>query len=130
MKKLILLLLLTPFCARPLAAAEDCAKSLDACAGAKKSASPFVEASLREAAPPAPAQTPAAAGAAPAKTAAPAVKAAALPAEAPGAVPAPPAGPVDDKKPLSNPLWLLFVGAILAALYFYLAAGRRKGRKK
>lgn len=129
MKKLILPFLLAPFCALPLTAAEDCAKNLDACAGGKKSASPFVEASLREAAPPAPVKNPAPAPAA-AKSAAPAARAAAQPAEAPAAAAAPPAAPADGKEPLSNPLWLLFVGGVLAAVYLYLAAGRRKGRKK
>ena len=63
------------------------------------------------------------AAAAPAKTETPA-------APAPqAATPAAPEVP-DTKQPLSSPLWLFFVGGVLAALYFYLAAGRRKGRRR
>lgn len=124
MKKSLLFLFLAALCARPLLAAEDCPKNLDACAGGKKLSSPFVEASLREKAPepkappaqPKPAPAPAAAAPSEAKPAAPA-------AEPQPALPAAPA-------PLASPLWLLFVGGVLGGLYLYLASGRRKGRKK
>jgi len=107
-------------------AAEDCSKSLDACSGGSKVSSPFAAASLREPLPPA---SPGSGGkkaalrqAAPVKEPAPA--AAAEPARAP-VEPEPPAG-----EPLGSPLWLLFVGGVLAGVYFYLGAGRKRGRRK
>jgi hypothetical protein len=116
MKKLSLSLLLLPLLCAGLPAAEDCAKSRDACSGAAKKSSPFLDASLRE--------TPAPAKAAPA-----------ILREAPAAAatePSPAAAeePAAGKRPLSSPLWTLFAGAVLAGVYFYLAAGRKKGRKR
>lgn len=111
-------------------AAGDCSKSLDACAGTKVS-SPFAAASLREPLPPA---SPGSGGkkaalrqAAPAVSAPEAVPAAAAPEAAPAPA-APEAKPVGE--PLGSPLWLLLVGGILAGLYFYLGAGRKRGRRK
>lgn len=102
-------------------AAEDCAKGLDACAGTKVS-SPFAAASLREAPPPAqpvsPVKTEAARQAAPVE-----------PSAAPEPAPAAPAAETAGEQ-LGSPLWLLFVGTVLAGLYFYLGAGRKKGRRK
>jgi hypothetical protein len=98
--------------------AEDCA-GLDACAGGKV-ASPFAAASLREPLPPA---APGSGG-----------KKAALRQTAPPAAPAAPAPAEPETRPageqLGSPLWLLFVGGVLAGLYFYLGAGRKKGRRK
>jgi hypothetical protein len=124
------LLLIAPLCAG-LWAAEDCAKSADACSGGSAKLSPFAAASLRENLPPAPAPAKAKraimreapAAAAPAVAAQPA--AAAPQAVTPDAQDAP-----DVKRPLSSPLWLFFVGGVLAMLYFYLAAGRRKGKRR
>lgn len=105
-------------------AAEDCAKGLDACAGTKVS-SPFAAASLREPLPPA---APGSGGKKAAlRQAEPAAEAAAPVAE--------PAQPVEPEtrpagEQLGSPLWLLFVGGVLAGLYFYLGAGRRRGRRK
>jgi predicted lipid-binding transport protein (Tim44 family) len=133
MKKLSLSLLLLPLLCAGLPAAEDCAKSRDACSGAAKKSSPFLDASLRET--PAPAQAaPAVLREAPAAPA-PAQAAPAVLREAPAAAatePSPAAAeePAAGKRPLSSPLWTLFAGAVLAGVYFYLAAGRKKGRKR
>lgn len=137
MKTLSLLLLL----ALPAAAAEDCAKNADACAGGKKAASPFTAASLSEMKP-APAKKAPELKPAPEKKApepkpatekrlpdqAPAAEAAAAPAapEA-GTAPVPPPA---QRRELSSPLWLLFVGGALAGLYFYLRGSARKGGRK
>lgn len=121
MKKLFLSLLLLPLLCAGLQAAEDCAKSRDACSGAAKKSSPFLDASLKETPAPAPAK------AAPAVLReAPAAAAPAAPEPSPAAAEEPAAG----KRPLSSPLWTLFAGAVLAGVYFYLAAGRKKGRKR
>lgn len=121
-----LLLALTP-AAR---AAGDCSKNSDACVGTKVS-SPFAAASLREPLPPA----------APGSGGKKAALRQAAPAPAP-AVTAPPAATEEEPAPpaepetrpageqLGSPLWLLFVGGVLAGLYFYLGAGRKKGRRK
>jgi len=105
-------------------AAEDCAKSLDACAGTKVS-SPFAAASLREPLPPA---SPGSGGKKVAlRQAVPAPKPA--PEAAPATAPAgPETKPVGEQ--LGSPLWLLFVGGVLAGLYLYLGAGRKRGRRK
>ncbi|HAN03870.1 MAG TPA: hypothetical protein DCW72_07610 [Elusimicrobia bacterium] len=101
-------------------AAENCAKNSDACVGTKVS-SPFAAASLREPLPPA---APGSGGKKAAlRQAAPAP--AAEPVQAPAEPEAKPAG-----EQLGSPLWLLFVGGVLAGLYFYLGAGRKKGRRK
>jgi len=105
-------------------AAEDCSKSLDACPGTKVS-SPFAAASLREPLPPA----------APGSGGKKAALRQAAPVAAPAAPEAEPAAPAEpENKPagetLGSPLWLLFVGGVLAGLYFYLGAGRKKGRRK
>ena len=102
-------------------AAEDCSKSLDACAGGKVS-SPFAAASLREPLPPA---SPGSGGKKAALRQAAPPAAEAEPAQAPAAPEPKPAG-----EQLGSPLWLLFVGGVLAGLYFYLGAGRKKGRRK
>ncbi len=115
--------------------AQDCAKSQDACSGGPRRSSPFLAASLSEVLP-----APPVAGAkrASLREAARAAKAAA-PADSPS-----PASPVAVSsaagasegagarraEPLSSPAWLLFIGAGLSALYFYLAGARRKGRRK
>lgn len=126
MKNLFLSLLLIAPLRAGLCAAEDCSKSAEACAGGPAKSSPFIAASLRENLPPAPA---------PAKAKRAVMRQAPAPApapaeEVPAAAPAPQAGAPDAKQPLSSPLWLFFVGGVLALVYFYLAAGRRKGRKK
>jgi hypothetical protein len=124
MKTCALLLLLISCPA--YAAAEDCAKNADACSGGSLKSSPFVQASLRENLPPAP---PAAKAkrAVMREAAPPAVAASSAPVPAP----APVSAPAQDGKPgMSSPLWLLFVAAVLAGLYLYLGAGRRKGRKR
>lgn len=133
MKKLSLLLLLV----LPAAAfaGDDCAKSADACAGGKRSASPFVAASLAEMKQGKIRKAPELRPAPPKKTpelkpapkpaeqpAAPAASTAAVPA---AALPAPAAA-----KELSSPFWLFFVGGSLAGLYFYLRGGARKGGRK
>ena len=105
-------------------AAEDCAKSLDACAGTKVS-SPFAAASLREPLPSVPPGSGGKKAALRQAVPAPAVPAAAEPAQAPVE---PEPKPVAEQ--LGSPLWLLFVGGVLAGLYFYLGAGRKKGRRK
>lgn len=109
-------------------AAEDCSKGLDACSGTKVS-SPFAAASLREPLPPA---APGSGGKKAAlRQAAPAAGTAAetAPEAAPAAEPAAPeTRPAGEQ--LGSPLWLLFVGGVLAGLYFYLGAGRKKGRRK
>ena len=106
-------------------AAEDCSKNLDACAGGKV-ASPFAAASLREPLPPA---APGSGGKKAALRQAAPVAAPAAPEAEPAQSPAEP-----ENKPagetLGSPLWLLFVGGVLAGLYFYLGAGRKKGRRK
>lgn len=131
MKKIFPPLLLLAALCSGLPAAEDCSKNLDACSGAAKKSSPFVAASLGESPPPAPA-APKAGRAIP--RAAPVAPAPAVPAPEAAEAPVPaadPAAPADpDKQRLSSPLWLLPVGAVLAGLYFYLAAGRRKGRRR
>lgn len=117
MKTIVSSLLL--FAAVPLCA-QDCAKSADACAAPKKALSPFLAASAAEPAAVKPAQAakPALAAAKPApEKAAPAVAVSTAPAAAPGGA-------------ASSPAWLLFVGALLAGLYFYLGAGRGKGKRK
>ncbi|MCM2268038.1 MAG: hypothetical protein NDI60_09740 [Elusimicrobiales bacterium] len=103
------------------AAAQDCPKSADACSGAKKNLSPFLAASAQ-------AQPEAKPAAAPGK-AAPAAKAAAAPALSTAAASPVPASPAPAKTS-SSPLWLAFVGAALAGLYFYLGAGTGKGKKR
>ncbi|PKM98465.1 MAG: hypothetical protein CVU79_03160 [Elusimicrobia bacterium HGW-Elusimicrobia-3] len=106
-------------------AAEDCSKSLDACAGSKVT-SPFAAASLREPLPPA---SPGSGGKKAAlRQAAPAAVPAAPEAEPAQAPVAPEARPVSEQ--LGSPLWLLFVGGVLAGLYLYLGAGRKRGRRK
>jgi hypothetical protein len=118
--KALALLLLLPSLA---CAAEDCAKTSDACYSGKKQVSPFLAASAPEA--PAPAAQPLKQGRqrkaelkqAPVSTA-PAV-------EVSTSVPAAPA-----KSQSSSPAWLLVVIGGLAALYFYLSGGRRRGRRK
>lgn len=116
LKALALLLLLPAFAA----AAEDCAKNADACAAGKKTLSPFLSASAAE--PEAPRPAP------PLKKAAlrqAAASTAPASAEVPAPVPAAPAGPQ-----ASSPAWLLLVIAGLAGLYYYLAGGRHRGRRK
>lgn len=120
----------------------DCAKSTDACSAGNKKLSPFLEAAmLRDMASPPAARKRAAAdrnapAARSAKAAAPALKPAAgvgAATEAPRAQQAPPASfPASAGDKLSSPLWLGFIGAGLAALYFYLAGlpRRARGRKK
>lgn len=108
-------------------AAGDCSKNSDACVGTKV-ASPFAAASLREPLPPA---APGSGG----KKAALRQAEPAAPAAEPSPEAAPAAAPVEPgAKPageqLGSPLWLLFVGGVLAGLYFYLGAGRKKGRRK
>jgi hypothetical protein len=120
----------------------DCAKSTDACSAGNRKLSPFLEAAmLRDMSSPSAARKRAAAGgsasaARSTKAAAPAAKPAAVAGAAAGAplarqAPAAssPASPGDK---LSSPLWLGFIGAGLAALYFYLAGlpRRARGRKK
>ncbi len=126
MRKLLFSLLLLPLLCAGLPAAEDCSKSLDACSGASKKSSPFVEASLREAPTPAP-------DAANTNRAVPR-EAPAVTAPAPAQEPVSPADPeapaAPAKRPLSSPLWTLFAGAVLAGVYFYLSAGRKKGRRR
>lgn len=100
-------------------AAEDCAKSSDACSAGKKAFSPFLAASAAEPEAPRPP--------APAKKAAP-PKAAVSTAPAAAEIPAPaPAAP--DGARASSPAWALLVIAGLAGLYYYLSGGRR-GRRK
>lgn len=121
MKKYLITLLLLP----ALAGAQtpsDCEKNLDACSGGSKKLSPFVQASLGERQPPAPAaalkhKAVLKAAPAPAVSSAPAAE---LPAERPEPA----------RNGLSSPLWLVFVGGSLAGLYFYLQGGRRRGRRK
>lgn len=117
----ILTALLLPFLLSPVFAA-DCPKNSDACSGGAKSSSPFLAASL---AAPAKAEAKAAVKTAPAAPAKPPVQAAAVQvSSAPAAVP--PAVPVKS----SSPAWLFVVGGGLAGLYFYLAGGSKKGKRK
>lgn len=104
----------------------DCSKNTDACSAGKKKLSPFLEAAmLRDMGAPSArsskAAAPAAASVAKAVTDTPRARQAPLPSPAPAA----PAG-----NKLSSPLWLGFIGAGLAALYFYLAALPRRARGK
>lgn len=119
MKKIIATLLL--FVALPLCA-QDCAKSADACSAPKKALSPFLAAAAEPAAvKQVPASPSAAAKPGPAKK-----TQAAEVSTAPAAVPV---QPQKDGPAASSPVWLLFVGGLLAGLYFYLGAGRGKGKK-
>lgn len=106
-------------------AVEDCSKKSDACGGTKFS-SPFAAASLREPLPPA---SPGSGGKKSAlRQAAPAVAPAAPETETAQAPVEPETRP--DGEQLGNPLWLLFVGGVLAGLYLYLGAGRKRGRRR
>lgn len=115
---LTLALLLTP-CAAP--AADDCAKSSDACAAVGKQLSPFAAASLSE---PRPAAV-AAAKRAELKQAVPPKQAPAVEVSTAAAIPAAPVS-----RTLANPAWLVFVAGALAGLYFYLRSGSKRGRRK
>jgi hypothetical protein len=122
MKKIILPLLLA--CCSALNAAEDCAKNADACSAGKKTiVSPFLAASAQPA-------KKAAAPAVPAKKAASAAQPVQPAAAAAPADPAAAQAPVQDAGRASSPLWLLLVGAGLAALYFYLGGKNKKGKKR
>lgn len=121
MKNLLLplALLLLP-CAAP--AAEDCAKSTEACAAGAKQLSPFAAASLAETKPARPA---------------PVLKQGAAPKEDPAAAPAevstapaPAAPAAPASQDLSSPAWMVFVAGALAGLYFYLRGGAKRGRRK
>ena len=134
MKTILTALLL--LAAAPLRATDPgCAQTADACSAKSGPVSPFTAASLREALPPAASaagKTRAALRQAEAKTAkaaAPEPAPAAAPVEAPE-TPAAPAIPAQAAAGLSNPLWLLFIGAGISGLYFYLAGPARKGRRK
>ncbi|MGD9642849.1 MAG: hypothetical protein AB7V08_08925 [Elusimicrobiales bacterium] len=109
----------------PAARADDNCAGLDACTGGKVS-SPFAVASLREPLPPAP---PVSGGKKAAVRQAAPVEPAAAPESAPAAAPAVPVAETAGEQ-LGSPLWLLFVGTVLAGLYFYLGAGRKRGRRK
>ncbi|OGR77003.1 MAG: hypothetical protein A2X32_06895 [Elusimicrobia bacterium GWC2_64_44] len=115
-----LALLLTP-CAAP--AADDCAKSTDACSAGAKQLSPFAAASLAKDEAP--------------RSRVPVLKQAPAPSEsapqAPAAVstaPAPAAPAAASRQALSSPAWLVFVAGALAGLYFYLRSGSKRGRRK
>lgn len=114
MKKILLPLLLA--CCAPLNA-EDCAKNSDACSSGAKAVSPFLAASAQ------PVKTTAAPAAV---KPAPAVP----PAQAPLASTAAVAVPAPETGASSNPLWLLFVGAGMAALYFYLGGRKKRGKRR
>jgi len=117
----ILTALLLPFLLSPVFAA-DCPKNSDACSGGSKSSSPFLAASL---AAPAKAEAKAAVKAAPAAPAKAPVQAAAVQVSSGNAAP-PPAAPAKS----SSPAWLFVVGGGLVGLYFYLAGGPKKGKRK
>jgi uncharacterized membrane protein len=120
MKRSVLIAaLLVAFTARYGAA--DCAKNSDACTAPAKPASPFMQAV--EAA----AKTPAAG-----KPAARSerLQDAPAPAQPPAAAPAAPAPAAAPARTLSDPAWLIFVGGMVAGLYFYLGGGVKKKRKK
>ncbi len=108
----------------------DCSKSTDACSAGNKKLSPFLAAAmLRDIASPAAAREHATADNSAPAAAAP--RSGRDTASAPSPAPAaPPAAFAGDK--LSSPLWLGFIAAGLAALYFYFAGPprRARGRKK
>lgn len=117
MKKIIFPLLLA--CCATLHA-EDCAKNSDACSAGAKHASPFLAASAQ----------PVVTTAAPAAVkAAPAVRQV-QPAQAPLAAPAAVPAPAPEAGTYSSPLWLLFIGAVFAGLYFYLGGNKKRGKKR
>lgn len=116
MKKIIFPLLLA--CCAVLHA-EDCAKNSDACSAGSKPVSPFLAASAQ------PVKTTAAPAAV---KPAPAVQPAQAPLAATAAVPAP--APAPEAGTSSNPLWLLFIGAVFAALYFYLGGKKKRGKRR
>jgi Tfp pilus assembly protein FimV len=114
---LLLTFLLAPAFAAP------CPKNSDACSGGAKSSSPFLAASLAAAVnTEAKAAAVKTAPAAPAK--APAQAAVVQVSSSPAAIP--PASPAKS----SSPAWLFVVGGGLAGLYFYLAGGSKKGKRK
>ncbi|MDD2805208.1 MAG: hypothetical protein PHV33_06605 [Elusimicrobiales bacterium] len=123
MKNFLLTLLLLSPCAA--LAADDCARSADACSAGAKRLSPFAAASLSEPRP---------AAVAAAKKAE--LKQAPAPKEAPAAAAqevstaAAPAPAVPARQDLSSPAWLVFVAGALAGLYFYLRGGSKRGRRK
>ena len=121
------LLLLLPAAAM---SAEDCAKSSDACRGGARNLTPFLQAvaAAENGNAPATAKTPAEKPRAKRQAAAPAP---AAPAAAPDPVEVSTAAPAAAPQGgYSSPLWLLFVGALLAGVYFYLSGGRRRGRRR
>lgn len=122
MKTASCLLICALFLPLPLRAGAGCAKN-EACSDSAGPASPFLEAARKPAAPE-PAK-PAAAKPAGQVKAAPAAAAPLIPAAAPEipAVPAPPAG-----GQFARPLWFVFAGLGLLALYLYLR--ERPGRKE
>ncbi len=121
---LFLFLLLHPSC---LVFAQDCLKNSDACSAGTKKTLPFLRAAAAAEAKAAAREKagkelkPGAARPSPApdKSGAPA-------AEVVSGTPVPEPG----KETISSPAWLLFVGAALAGLYFYLRANTKRGKKK
>jgi len=121
---LVLALLLTPAAAP---AADDCAKSTDACSAGARQVSPFAAASLAGSKPAKPALVLKQGAAPEEKPAAP--KESAAPAQVSTAPePAAPAAPA--RRDMSSPAWLVFVAGALAGLYFYLRSGAKRGRRK
>ena len=118
MKKIIFPLLLA--CCATLHA-EDCAKNSDACSAGAKAVSPFLAASAQ------PVVTTAAHAAAvkPAPVV-PQVQPAQAPLAATAAVPA----PAPEAGTYSSPLWILFIGAVFAGLYFYLGGKKKRGKRR
>ena len=102
----------------------DCPENSDACSTGSKKLSPFVEASLRESAPPHTEGT--------VKKTIPPEKQAAAPAVTVffSTAPAAQAGPAEAGGKLSSPVWVLIVIAGVAGLYFYLRGGTQKRRRK
>jgi hypothetical protein len=105
------------FCLAPGRAA-DCSKNSDACSAARKDSSPF----LAAAATVPPTAQPSAVGRSPDRSS-PAAPAEAPVSAADAAVPSVPGT-------FSRPGWLIFIGGVVAGLYFYLGGGAKKGKRK